>query len=207
MLQFKTCNKCNQTKDISNFYKRKDVKNGYLGHCNICSTNKNKIYLHSVNGLISQIYSIQKLSSRRRNHDMPSYSKKELKDWILNNSKFKSLYEKWVKENYSNDLKPSIDRLNDYNGYSIDNIQLITWAENRDKNYFDMKNGINTKQSKSICQYSLEGLFIKEYHSINNANIETNVSSSSISKCCSGIYGNAGGFKWEYNNKDGVNTN
>ena len=42
--------------------------------------------------------------------------------------------------------KTFVDRLNDYKGYSFDNIQLMTWQENKDKGHRDCLNGINNKE-------------------------------------------------------------
>lgn len=209
MLQFKTCNKCNQTKDISNFYKSKYSKDGYRYYCIDCEKkylleNKEDVkkrkenYQHSINGLIIQIYSIQKNKSKQRGHIPPSYTRKELEEWMINNVNFEKIYNGWVNSGFKSDFRPSIDRLNDNFGYSFDNIRLVTWAENNKKGYEDRKNGKNTKQSKAILQYSLDGIFIKEHYSIRNIAREMEVSHSCIMRCCQGKFKKAYGFVWKY---------
>lgn len=38
----KTCTKCNQHKDLSEFHKHKNTKDGYMGHCKICKSSWSK---------------------------------------------------------------------------------------------------------------------------------------------------------------------
>ena len=59
------------------------------------------------------------------------------------------------------------------------------------------KGGTNTK-AKEICQYSLEGLFIKKWDCISTASRELKINSSNISMCAKGVRPNAGGFRWDY---------
>lgn len=52
--------------------------------------------------------------------------------------------------------------------------------------------------SQPVSQFSLNGDFIKSYHSIGEAAKETNIDRASISKACAGILQTAGKFKWKY---------
>lgn len=52
--------------------------------------------------------------------------------------------------------------------------------------------------SKIVQQYSLQGDFIAEYYSLNEAGRATNISSQNIGKVCKGIRPTAGGFIWKY---------
>ena len=52
--------------------------------------------------------------------------------------------------------------------------------------------------SKIVQQYSLQGDFIAEYYSLNEAGRATNTSSQNIGKVCKGIRPTAGGFIWKY---------
>jgi hypothetical protein len=58
------------------------------------------------------------------------------------------------------------------------------------------------KKSKKIVQSTLNGKFIKIWPSARNVQRELKLSQGNISKCCSGQYGQAYGFKWEYLNKN-----
>ena len=94
---------------------------------------KDKAYKRTIDGLISRIYYSQKGSSKRREHNPPTYSKEQLHVWMTSQVNFNNLYINWVASGYKKDLVPSVDRLDDYKGYSFDNIQLMTWRENLDK--------------------------------------------------------------------------
>ena len=112
------------------------------------------------------------------------------------------LYNEWVTSGYDKYAKPSLDRIDDYKGYSFDNIQLMTWGENDTKGSLDVRNGINNKHSKAVLQYDLNGNFIKEYYSMAQAERETGVSHSNISNVCQHkrYLITSGGYKWEYKN-------
>lgn len=60
------------------------------------------------------------------------------------------------------------------------------------------------KLSKSIIQRDLEGNFIKEYDSVKSASEETGIIRQNISCNLTGRYKTAGGFIWEYKDKENV---
>lgn len=132
---------------------------------------------------------------------MPSYSRNELKEWIFNQAKFYKLYHDWVQSGFVSDLRPSIDRINNEKGYSFDNIQLVTWKENRENFFKDLKNNKKKyfkKKRKRVLQISPDGKVIHEYDSTYEAEEKTGISNSSISRVCRGIRKTAGGYKWAY---------
>lgn len=53
---------------------------------------------------------------------------------------------------------------------------------------------------KPVCQYTLDGEFVKEYESIRVAATELGIHETSISANCRGKYRMAGGFIWKYKN-------
>ncbi len=88
----------------------------------------------------------------------------------------------------------------------IDNLEWCTRSENI-RHAFDNglskspramlgRFGKNHPNSKPIIQYSMDGLFIKEYESISQAVRETGI--KSISDCCLGKQRQSGGFVWKY---------
>ena len=158
-------------------------------------------YKNSKIGVVSVIYSSQKQHSKHRGHPMPSYTKKELKDWLYSQKKFHELYDVWKANGYEKDLKPSCDRLDDYKPYTLDNLQITTWRGNYKKVHRDKIDGVNNKQSKAVLQFTLDGNFIAEYHSMNEAERQTGISHGNISSVCTGLRNKAGGFVWKYKQK------
>ena len=57
---------------------------------------------------------------------------------------------------------------------------------------------IGQKISKRIAQYSKDGIYIKEYASIKEAEEETGIFKSNISRACYGKLKSAGGFIWKF---------
>ena len=192
----KNCTICKKLKPISGFSKNKRRKDGHQLECKECCININYAYHHTVNGVITMIYSKQRSQSKLRGHAEPSYSKRDFTYWILSQPLFNKLFKEWEKSGYDKTIKPSCDRLDDYKGYSFDNIRLITWQENVDKAYADRKKGVNNKVSKAVKQYSLCGEVIAEYHSLREAERQTGVFNSGISACCLGKYKKYGGYVW-----------
>ncbi len=168
----------------------------------------NKIaYKHTKYGLIAVIYGCQRTHSKYRNDPMPDYSLLELRDWIFSQPTFNKLYENWMLSGYEKMTKPSCDRLDDYQPYTLNNLQLITWAENKRKGELDRKNGINNKQNKAVIQMSLDGEFIAEYYSGRQAQRKTGISQSNIGKCCRGSYKSANGYYWIFSLGLPINNN
>ena len=157
-----------------------------------------KKYRRSKKGLTSKIYSNQMMTSRKRGHNQPEYNSKQLRDWLFQHPNFNKLYSDWKNSGYDKMLVPSIDRLDDCKGYSFNNIQLMTWQENKDKSHLDIISGKNNYLNKTVIQYDLNNVFIAEYHSINNARRITKI--KHISCACRGVRKTAGGYKWEFKN-------
>jgi len=134
------------------------MSDGYLGKCKQCTKTdvKNNIvdYTLTERGVIRVIYKSQRSHSKRRKMTPPEYSKKELKEWLYKNN-FKQLFDNWVASGYKKNVKPSVDRINDYKPYSFINIQLGTWQDNHNHQMNDILNGIGKsgKKCKPIMQF------------------------------------------------------
>lgn len=201
----KLCITCGVEKSFDFFYKHPETKDGYFSQCKECKKSyekEKKNYLKydkTEKGVIRVIYKAQKCNSKRRKLDFPSYSKNDFSVWLYDNG-FKLLYDNWVFSGYLKDLKPSVDRFNDYKPYSLDNIRLVVWKENREKQYDDILLGRSTsgERCKPVVQYDSNGKFIAEYVSfssakrINGYSMERSLNTGKIDKK---------GFKWSYKNE------
>lgn len=73
----------------------------------------------------------------------------------------------------------------------------------------DYDNGKNKQYRnnhiRQVIQLDIEGNFIAEYSSINEASMTTGICDTSILMCCKDVYKSSGGFIWKY--KEAYNTN
>ena len=184
------CARCSKVKPAIMFYARKE-RNSYRSKCKQCENELSKIKSKTKEGLISSIYRHQKSASKRRKHNAPNYTRAELQEWVFNKDSFSSMYNTWVESGYNKLLTPSIDRLDDFKGYSIDNIQLVTWSDNKQKQHNDIRLGRSTS-GKAHCKAVVnKGIF---YHSQAEASRITGVSQKYISKACN----DTGNTLWEF---------
>jgi len=196
----KKCTKCGELKPLDEFYKDNRKGDGLRYDCKVCNIKSVKKYHKTKNGLITLIYGNQIKHSTIKWNCSPTYSRKELKEWLYSQKLFHELYDDWVNSGYLKDLSPSCDRLDDYQGYSLCNIQLMTWKDNRRKGHDDILNGINNKQSKAVISLNpVTGEQI-EYYSMRQAERETGIKNGGISNCCLDKNKSAGGFYWRFKN-------
>lgn len=192
----KQCNTCKEYKLKSEFGVRDKNKDGLQSRCKACDKQYRIDKDRTKIGLIERIYFAQTSNSKQRGHNPPKYTKDELVLWTTTQPNFERLYRDWEDSDYDTECRPSIDRLDDYKGYSMDNIQLLTWGENKNKLYKDTKEGINTKTLIEIHKYTLEGVYIESYHSASEAIRQNNLSSSSSLAKSTNKPKVAGGFQW-----------
>jgi len=108
------------------------------------------------------------------------------------------LYDVWESSDYDTNLAPSCDRVDDYKPYTIHNIRLGTWENNRANHHSARKAGKNNKASKRTVQLSSGGEYLSEFASSSEAGRCTKIAVASISACCRGERLSAGGYKWRY---------
>lgn len=192
----KKCSKCGVEKSRYSFQNSSENRDGLQSWCSLCMNKSSKDRSRTKSGVACSAFRHQIKHSKTRNHDLPKYTKAELKEWMLSSPDFNILYRDWVISGYDKSLKPSIDRLDDYKGYSFDNIRVVTWVENNRKAHRDMINGVNNKQSKQVVQLK-NGVVIGEYYSLMNAFRSTGIDYRNISRACLNEL-TAGGFEWRY---------
>ena len=192
-MKHKVCHSCGKRKKITKFSKKLNL---HQSACKKCVKLYDSSYRRSMSGLVTSIYKDQVNSSKQREHNKPNYSKEELKTWLFNQTLFHRLYEVWVSNEYKSLLRPSIDRLKDEMGYCFNNIQLVTWGENKLKASIDRKLG-KSKITIPIKQLSLNGDFVNSFVSAREAQRITGILQGGISLCVKGDRKTAGGYKWQ----------
>ncbi len=199
-IKYKKCPSCNMLQNSPSFFNNISKKDGLSDVCKECDRISALKYSRTKKGLISHIYSTQKHSSKIRGHLNPKYSKTWFSEWILAQPLFAELYKNWAISGFSKNMRPSCDRISNLEPYTIDNIQLMTWGENKAKGYRDRKNGEDTRVSRGVLQLSKDGIEVAEYYSIAEAARITNSHRSAIVEVCRGNRFTTGGFAWKYKN-------
>lgn len=201
----KVCFKCKIEKESKFFFSEKKSKDGMSHYCKSCVKDYNTQRKRTKHGLILSMFEKQTFHSKTRGHGKQGYVLQEFMQWVYSQDNFNSLYEDWVNSNYQTYKRPSVDRIDDILGYSIQNIQLMTWGENREKQNNDLRNA-NGSTGKAICksvlQYSKDNIFIKSHKSISIASRETNTNRTSIVSCLTGAYKTANNFIWKYSEEE-----
>lgn len=198
IMREKKCKMCNVEKPVSEFHKSKKPKDGLKLECKQCHSIRAKLYSRTKKGLITNIYNHQKLKSKKRGYNLPTYSKQELKDWLFSQNNFHVLFDNWKISGFKKHLIPSVDRINDYQSYTMENIQVMTWEQNNAKGYADIKNGINNKKSKAVTGINIYTGVAVVFYSMREAARQTGINRRSIFRCCQGKQNTAGGYEWDY---------
>ena len=191
------CSKCKELKDDSCFY-------AYDDRCRECFSRKAKKYRHSLKGLVHIMYNAQKGSSKIRGHDKPNYTVEQLEAWLFAND-IESLYDEWKISGFKKMLRPSVDRLDDFKGYDLTNIRLVTWAENLKKQNNDLKNGTGKTglaRCKPVLQITIDGAIINRFFSAKEASRQLGISYKNISEVCKNNRKTAGNYKWRFENEN-----
>ena len=193
----KKCTACKEEKELRLFASVKSNPTGKGALCSRCDGKKTQTYRRTKKGLVFKIMKKQREKSIMRNHPIPEYSLEELREWAFSQEAFHKIYDEWVLSGYNKWKIPSCDRLDNSKGYSLNNIQIVTWRENYDNFVSDRKNGISNIATVKVSQFSLAGEFIETFQSIKEANIKTGTKASNISLCRIGKRKTANGFIWK----------
>lgn len=165
-------------------------------------------HYHTLEGHITSIWNGQRQRSTHKGWPEPTYTREELIEWVRYQPNSAALYKTWQDSGYAKNFAPSIDRLDDYKPYSFDNIRLVAWNTNNTKGRESQITGDNTKNCKAVRQLTLDGVLVKEFHSIKAASRELGISDTKVCEAAQGFcYKKAGvkspvysasGFKWEF---------
>lgn len=129
----KVCIKCKKEKDIKNFDKDKSQKDGLLSYCKICRREISRIWASTFDGFIKKILCDLKIQCKKSKiftnltveNVKKKYYEQECKCALTGLSLTHIAYSKIDSNNISEFFNISIDRINIFGDWTIDNIQLI----------------------------------------------------------------------------------
>lgn len=93
-------------------------------------------YVRSEKGIITRAYMKMKYKKFFTGY---KFTKKQLIKWYYDNN-YKEMYQRYFDSNFDVQLKPTIDRIDEYGIYEFSNMQLLTWRENHLKGARSIKN-------------------------------------------------------------------
>lgn len=96
------------------------------------SFNATQRYRKTPKGVLTNIYDHQRRRCKQYGYSL-LYSLEEFQMHFINDQHYLELFGKWEQCGYKYYDKPSVDRINPDLDYSFNNIQMITWEENRKK--------------------------------------------------------------------------
>lgn len=197
----KECNKCHKILEVSSFNVSRANKDGLQTKCKDCNSIDGKLYKRTFNGLMSEIYSSQKASSKSRGFKEVDYSKEWLETYCKNSEEFMNMFNEWEKANHQINLRPTIDRKDNMKGYEKDNIQPMTYRDNVKKEHLSRRLGNSNLKQKAVIQIDKNGNQIREFRSTMEASRETGANQSHIGSCCNGNRKTHKGYQWKFKEK------
>lgn len=146
----------------------------------------------------TQVYSSIRYKSKRRGEDYPLFNKLELIEWLIN-SGIEHMWDNYVNSGYDKNIKPSIDRIDDYGIYEFENMQLITWKENNIKGVNCEKHHINSCNKQNMKKVglvkNLNDKAIIEFESLIDCAVWLGVHKESVSRVLNGRRKTIKGYK------------
>ena len=180
------CTKCNQEKDKTCFYFRKD-HNCYRKECKICWGALTKEFKYDKYPWRKHFYAARRRCQNK--FDTAYYHYKHF-TFALTMEEIKTL---WIRDNANNMKHPSIDRKDSLIGYNFKNCRFIEHSLNS-----SLAN--QSTKMKPVLQYDLNGVFIKEWDCAKTVNKILQFDNGDIAKVCMGKSKTCNGYIWRYKN-------
>jgi hypothetical protein len=200
----KICKNCNTEK--SDFRPKKHRLDGFSANCRDCDKQLGTAYKRTKIGIIGRMYGNQKVNSKRRCHPAPSYSLTEFRNFLLDSDLFHKQYKVWVESEYDRLEAPSVDREDDNLPYSFNNIQVMSWRENKAKGHKAVSDGTVKNSTllngghRPVEKWTRDGTTIIDTYPSQSEAVRQNPSihQANIQKVCAGKIKSTGGFHWKY---------
>ena len=138
---------------------------------------------------LAVIYANQKSREITRFHGEPQYTLEELRARFENDYEFITLFNQWVESGYAKQLAPSLDRVDNSKGYTLDNLEVVTWEENNRRG----------AEARSTSVIAIKGDERTPYPSIKAAAKGTGARAPNIGKVLRGERNTAAGYKFMFN--------
>lgn len=106
---------------------------------------------------------------------------------------FVKMHGYWLENDMETEIKPSVDRKNNFIGYLSDNIQFLTVKENKDKGYKENKN-----RNKRVLMTNTKTGKQRIYNSAWSAAHETGINRNLIFRCCTNEFESVYGFSFKF---------
>lgn len=156
-------------------------------------------------GWCSNIYNNMKQRNKKKFGKELPFSKEEFVHWIDENykEKFDEMFQNYVDSGCDKYLVPSIDRVDDYDSYHFENMQLLTWEQNDIKGTNGIKNKVSCAEvgkkycSKIVAQYDENMNEIMRFSSTHEVTRVLGFDSSLIAKACREGF-KSKGYYWKY---------
>jgi hypothetical protein len=149
-------------------------------------------YRRTEKGVLTNIYAHILERSRKNGFPEPDFDCKYLHQRFLSDKKYLRIYGDWIISGFQKNMKPSIDRINNKKPYTKDNIQILSWAENRFKQSMERRS-----RKGEVCQI-LNGKIITTFRSQRDACNKLNLGQSMLSMALTGKTKTAYGYEWKY---------
>lgn len=156
--------------------------------------NSTQKFRRTPKGVLTNLYSKMKYRNIKKGFGELPFTLQELHKNFLNDKKYIELFNQWEISGYKTSLKPSFDRINPNIGYSMQNITIKSWQDNRKKADWE-KSFIYTTP---VIMYDKNGQIIREFGSTKEASLITGIRQSGITSCCQGRYKTTGGYIFKY---------